>query len=403
MSVAQGINKTLRVKKQVTLGTLPGATGAQLLRRRTATFQLTKATYENDEIASHQQSTGATHGVRQTAGRLAGLISAGTYSMFWATALRKDFVAGVNSTALTNVTAQATDPQFTRAAGSFLTDGFKVGDVIRWAGWTTTGAVNNARNFFITALAATTITGIFLDATTAGAKAAGDSVTATVQGKKTMAPLTGHTDDIFTFEEYFSDIVRSELFPDCKLQNTTVTIPPTGNVTVDFDFMGRQMTPAGAAYFTTPTAETTTAVMASITGVVLVDGVVRATITGAKFTIAEGVNADPVVGSNILPDLFRGRIRVTGDFSSYYENGGLTDSFNAATPLNLILVVAEDSSPTANCVVFNMGRIKLGSADKDDGEKGIIKNHTFVAELNSAGGAALANDQTIMSIQDTGA
>jgi hypothetical protein len=44
----------------------------------------------------------------------------------------------------------------------------------------------------------------------------GDTVTGTVVGKKTLAPMTGHTNDYFTFEEWYPDISQSEQFVDCK-------------------------------------------------------------------------------------------------------------------------------------------------------------------------------------------
>jgi hypothetical protein len=37
----------------------------------------------------------------------------------------------------------------------------------------------------------------------------------------------------------------------------------------------------------------------------------------------------------------------------------------------------------------------------DDGEKTIVRSYAFTAEYNGSGGAALALDQTILSIQDT--
>ena len=66
MSIAQGINKKLTIRKQTGLGVV-GAATAQVLRRETATFNLSKSTFENNEIAAHQQSTGITHGLRSVA------------------------------------------------------------------------------------------------------------------------------------------------------------------------------------------------------------------------------------------------------------------------------------------------------------------------------------------------
>lgn len=408
MANAEGIRKQTTIGKQVALGTPLVGAGGQILRRETSVFALTKETYESTEIVTHQQSTGSRHGVQATNGVLTTLMSAGTYKLLWAAALRKDFVIGVNSTALINVTAATTGGAtgtYTRAAGSWLTDGFKIGDVIRWTGWTTTGVSNNSRNFMITALTATVMTGRHIDgppATAVGAKAAGDSVTATVVGKKTLAPLTAHTDDFFTVEEWYPDIVQSELFTDMKLSSVAVDVPGSGNSKAVFNFIGLGRTDAGAQSFTTPAAETVTGIKASVNGVLMVNGTVMATVTGAKFTIEEGLTPDgPVVGSNFSPDISKGRIRVTGEFTAFFSDGVLPGLFAQETVTSLILVLSADSTATSDILGYTMGRIKLGSDTPDDGEKAIIRTYSFVAELNSAGGAALAADQTIMSIQDT--
>jgi hypothetical protein len=50
-----------------------------------------------------------------------------------------------------------------------------------------------------------------------------------------------------------------------------------------------------------------------------------------------------------------------------------------------------------------MSRVKIFGDDADDGKKQIVRSYPFTAEINGAGGAALANDQTICSIQDSAA
>jgi hypothetical protein len=405
MGNAEGIRKQTTIGKQVALGTPLVGAGGQILRRETSIFSLTKAIYESAEIVSHQQSTGGRHGVQAPNGKLTGLLSAGTYKLLWAASQRKDFVAGVNSTALVNVTAASTggaNGTYTRAAGSYLTDGFKTFDVIRWAGWTTTGAPNNARNFLITALTATVMTGFHLDGTAVGAKAAGDSVTATVVGKKSIVPITGHTDDFFTVEEWYPDIVQSELFTDCKVNQFAIDVPGSGNAKVTFDFIALKRALAGAQSFTSPAIETTTGIMASVTGALMLNGLIVANVTGLKFQAMQGLTPDgPVVGSNYSPDISRGRIRVTGDFTAYYPDGVTPALFQNETVTSLAVILAADGTATSDILGFSMGRIKLTGDTPDDGEKGIVRTYPFIAEINTAGGAALAGDQTILSIQDS--
>jgi hypothetical protein len=403
--IAQGLRKQTIVKKQSGLGVPAIGAGGQVLRRETSNFTKTKATYESEEIATHQQSTGARHGLQATTGKVNGLLSPATYQLFMASALRKDFAAGASTGALTNVTAAVVtgaSGTFTRAAGSFLTDGFKVGDVVRWSGWTTTGVPNNAHNFLITILTATVMTGVMIDGVAVGAKASGDSVTGAVVGKKTLAPLTGHTNDYFTFEEWYADVEESELYPDMKLNQVSLDLPASGNCKVSFDFIGLRRTLDSAQQLTTPASETLTDVLAAVSGEVIVDGIPLGTLTGLQLTVAEGVTASgPVIGSDFSPDLSAGRIKVSGSFSAYFEDRVLMDIFDDETAIAILIVVAASNDPAADFIAFTLGRVKLSGDAPDDGEKGIVRAYPFTAEINRNGGAALAYDQTIMSIQDS--
>lgn len=188
---AQGIAKTLAYKKQTGLGSPATGAGGQLLRRRTANFNLTRETYENDEIVSHQQSTGATAGMKRVAGNLDGLLSPKTYSDFFAAALRKVFVAGVSATAMSvTIAAVSTNFTVTRAAGSWLADGFKVGDVVRLSAGAL-NAANIAKNLVIIGLTLTVMTVRPVNGVALVPEGPITGTTATVIGKKTQLTING--------------------------------------------------------------------------------------------------------------------------------------------------------------------------------------------------------------------
>lgn len=407
MTIAHGIRKTTSIKKQVGVGTPATGAGGQILRRQSAVFTFNASTFESDEIVSHQQSTGVDIGMLITGGKVDGLLSPSTYKLYMASAMRKDFVAGATTGAQVNITSAVTSGAqgtFTRAAGSFLTDGFKIGDVVRWTGWATTGVPNNAHNFFILGLTATVMTVLAIDLVPVGAKAAGDSVTCTVQGKKTLVPLTGHTDDVFTIEDWYPDVVQSEMFTDVRLNQMSVDMPASGNVKVSFDLPGLKRTKGAVQQLTAPTAETGTGILTAVTGVLVAGGVVQAAVTGMKFQVDEGVAPDgPVVGSRYAPDASRGRVRVSGSFTGFFQDGVLSALFEAETVTGLAAVAAVDNSPAADFCGFSFSRVKLTGDAPDDGEKAVLRTYPFTAEINVLGGAALANDQTIMSIQDSAA
>ena len=55
MPTATGIAKQVFFKKETTFGTLPTASGATTVRRTSADFNLTKDTYQSDEIRTDFQ------------------------------------------------------------------------------------------------------------------------------------------------------------------------------------------------------------------------------------------------------------------------------------------------------------------------------------------------------------
>lgn len=404
MPIAQGINKTIAYKKQTALGTTATGSGGQLIRRETATFNQTKDTYENNEIVSHQQSTGATHGIARSAGTINGLLSGSSYSALMGSLLRKDFVATSALTGLSlTIAASGSNYTITRATGDFLTGGIKIGDVIQ----ITAGSVNANnlnKNLVVVGVTATVLTvNVLNSGATMTAEGPIASCTITVPGKKAWVPTTGHTNDYYTFEEWYSDAVRSHVYPDLQIGMLDVAVPATGNVTAAFGLVGLGgKTESGTQSLTSPTAATTTSVMSSVAGAVYVGGVRYTNITSFSLKIDGQVNpGEAVVGSNTVGDVYRGRIKVSGSFSFVYDADTLGANFLDETATSLIAVLADARTAAANTVAFVLPRVKFFSNDADDGEKQIVRTINFTAEINGSGGASLASHQTIVSIQDS--
>ncbi len=398
---AQGIAKRLAYKKQTALGAHASGNGGQLLRRRTGTFNLTRETYENDEIVSHQQSTGATAGMKRVAGTLDGLLSPKTYADFFAAALRKAFAATSPATGL-SVTIAAVGQNFTvtRAAGSWLADGFKIGDVMRLSAGAL-NAANIAKNLMIINLTATVATVRPVNGVALVPEGPVTGTTATVVGKKTFAPTTGHTDDFFTFEEFYSDLGKSQLALDVKTGSINIGLPATGNSTLGIEFVALDRKRGNEQVLTDPAAETTTGVVGMVNGIVMV-GTTPYVITGANLTINGGINqGEAEAGSNVGTDVQRGRISVTGQFTAKFRSDDLQQVYDDQTTISLIIVLPVDASPNSPFITFVLPKVKLFGDNADDGEKEIIRTYPFTAEINGAGGPLLASDQTILSHQDS--
>lgn len=410
MTIASGVQTVLGIKKETTAGTIAGATGAQLLRRTTATLELTKDTYESQEKVSHFQVTDFRHGVRRVSGTIDGELSPATYALFMAAALRKDFASGSTTGAITTVAAAAGPPgTFTRSSGSFLTDGFKVGDIVRWTGWATTGADNNSRNYRITALTATVMTvgtattGASGGAEEVDAKSSGDSVTCTVVGKKSWIPISGHTSDSFTIEKWYPDVTESERFVGCRVASMRLSLPATGLATVSFGIVGVSLQTGTAAYFTSPTAATSTGLTAAVNGRIRAGGADVGVITGAEIGVDLGIGGDPVVGSNTVPGLFYGRSRVSGQLTAFFEDATLRDLFINETEAAIQVQLTTSESIVADFLAIAANRVKFGGASKSDPDNAIVQTLPFTSLIDTAGGAAAATDESSLIIQDSAA
>jgi hypothetical protein len=403
MPSGQSINKTTSIIKQSALGTPGAGAGATVLTRSSAVFSAPSDTFESNVITGHQQSTGIGYGMKKPSGKVESLLSTETWKLLFAGLLRRDFAAGGTTGALTNVTAAVTagaSGTFTRAAGSFLTDGFKIGDVIRWSGWTTGGVANNAHNFIITALTALVMTGTMLDGVAVGAKAAGDSVTGVVQGKKTFAPISAQTNDYFTVEEWHSGLVRSELFTDAKVGSIALGLPATGNSTFGADILALARSRGNTRILTTPT-ETTFREMVAVNGKLYLAATGITNCTGVQFTLSDSAaHGAPVVGANSAADVVRSTIKLSGQFTAKFDGITIQDIYEAQSAVSLFGVITEDNTPTSAFFAFSMGKIKLTNDAPDDGME-IIRTYPFVSEWNDAGGVALSFDQTIFTCQDS--
>lgn len=399
MAVAQGISKQIKMVKQSVLGT-PVTAGSQKIRRVTAQFNLDRDTYSSSEIVSHQQSTGASVGVSKTSGKLNCEMSAGTYDDMWASLCRKPFAAttAITAVGLTVGAVSAGVYPLTRSAGSWYSDGLKVGDVIR----ITVGGMNAAnlnKNLLVTAVTSATACSVTpLNGVALVPEGPITGNTVTVAGKKTYVPLTGHTNEYFTVEQWFADLSKSEMFVDVKVASADITLPATGIATVNFDMPGLSRVTASAESLTSPAAESATSVLTAVAGKVIVNGAVTS-ITGATLKIDGNIQAgEAEVGASSVSDLIRGRVSVSGSFTAKFSDTTLQALFNSQATVALHLVAAADLTGTSDFVAFTMTGVKIFSDTADDGEKEIIRTYNFTAQYNAA---TPATDGSVIVIQDS--
>lgn len=400
MPIAKGVNKKVAYKKETTWGVLAGAASAQYLRRVTAEFNLEKQTYESNEIRTDYQVADFRHGIRSAKGTVNGELSPTSYGDFISSLLAKAWTAGATAASLTlTIAASSSLYTVTRSAGSWLSDGFEVGNIINLAG-ASLDANTVSNNLLIVGLTATVATVKVLNGSALVPQSAIASCTATQVGKETYVPQTGHTDESYTIEEWYSDITQSETYTGMKVVSAQISLPSTGLATINFSFQGKDLAQTQTTqYFTSPTAAASTGVFAAVQGAVVVNGAPIALITSADVTIERAAENAVVVGSNSIADMFNGRIRANGNISVYYLDGTFRDYFANETTVSVVFALTTTSAKNSPALSIVLPKVKLGTHTKGDTETGIVAQHSFQALMNTDTSTGLL--ATTIAIQDT--
>ena len=399
---AKGVSKQVAIKKETTFGVLAGDTGGKLLRRTSADFTSTRESYQSSEIRTDQQVADFRLGVKSTDGSLSGELSPGAYTELIQAVLAKDFAAG-GTTASASITIAGPSAGLytvTRATGSFISDSFKVGEVVRLTGAGLSPA-NVGNNLLVVNVAALVLTVRLLSGTALVAEGPIATVAVASVGKETIIPLTAHTDQSFTVEEFYADIAQSEVHTGVKVGTWNVSVPATGLVTTDFTLMGKGLAQTGTSqYFTSPTALSTTGIVAAVNGAVIINGsTTTACVTAFDFSTDRAMEPSQCIGSESAEAIFTGTITVTGNLSMYFEDAVVRDLFENETITTLVLALATGEEKTAGVMTFVMPKAKLSSFSKADTDLGIVATAAFTAVLNDVTSAGLP--ATTIQVVDT--
>lgn len=388
MAIQSAVRTRLLYKAESLLGQLPGATGAQALRRVTTSLNLNKDAFTSNEVRSDMQIADVRHGSRSVRGNIEGELSLQTFDDWLAAMMRNTWTSGVSASPTdfaTGITASNSGTFTFAGSGSLITKGFKIGDVVRVTG--VTGNTNT--NFRITALTATVMT-VTPKPTTQAQVASGWTVA--VVGSKLLPGLLTPS---FTIEQSHLDIGISERFVGCRIGGAAINLPPNGVGTVQWDILGIDgsvLTAGNAPYFTSPTAETSTGVLTGVEGGIRLNGVEQAIITGTQLNITTNLSVQPVVGAVISPDIFYGRTVITGQVSAFLADEALINVFVNESKVDMVVQANASGSAPQDFLCFNMQGVKFTGYSKTIGvEGGIIVQFPFQAILASASNADVAS------------
>ena len=396
MAFATGVAKRVAIVEEVTFGTSP-VTGSTYLRRVSSDLTLNKESYESQEILVSQQIRDARHGVRRPQGTFAGQLSPGSFNDFWQGLLRNDWAAGATMAGVSLTLAHVAG---TLTGIGFNAAGLKRGDVIRLSGITTANTQLNNANLRITSLSDTVITspdipalgGSFTDGSLSG------TVNLEVVGSKVLIPATGQIYKSYSMEHFFSDINVSELFVGCRFGNTSIAMPATGLVTFNSQVMGQNMIQNSSQQLTSPADPGSSSALAAVNGSLRYNGTDLAIITGLNLQIAPSLEAPAVVGSNFVPWIFTGRLRVTGSFTALFTDETIANTFINENEVELLVMLTTGTAVNADFMCFHLPRVKAMSSQKSDGDMSLIQSFTFSALENVTD---TETDKSTIIVQDS--
>jgi hypothetical protein len=262
---------------------------------------------------------------------------------------------------LTSITTTANT--IVASAGSFITAGLRVGDVITLAG--VSDAANTGKLLRIVALTATVIT----VAETLVVNATPDTSFSIVRSKKL---LQGLTPKAFVFEENEADIDVSNLFTWCRVGSFEIRMEPNGEIIFTFNFTGRDMEiidGAEAPYFTAPT-ETVSIAMTAVESVIRFGDEDVFDFTAATLGVNLNAAGTEVVGANKTPDVFTNLAQVTGSVTALRQDAVRQRKFWNEEQLSLHILAVDSENPLDFCSLVLTNLTLGGGAPSDIGADG---------------------------------
>ena len=353
------------IKAQSALGTQATGAGGTVVRLTGGSgIQFGKNPVESQEVRRDAQSTRGRHGMQSltaaydtelSLGGAHDLIIPALFRSTWGTAN-----LAVTETEMTSITTTANT--IVAAGGSWITEGFRVFDVVRLTGHAT--AANNDRNLRITGLTATTMTvaeTLTLDAS------ADTAFTLTRPGRVCINPAAGNlSHTYFTIDEHEYTVDGSRVATDFMWGAATYSMTPNGLIMFNPSGVGtgqfEPLTGASAPLLTSPAA-TTGSPMACVDATLRLGSTDEVAITSFDLGIDITPVAPEVVAASTSPDLFPGTFQVNLNITMLRENMDEITSYVDETPLSFHALMIENETAPEDFVSISVPNFTLGSVD----------------------------------------
>lgn len=356
-------NGYVALKAQAGLGSQASGSGARILRTAGgAQGKMSKTAIESNEVRRDGMRARGRHGSQQASGAYDTELSLGSLDDIIAAVMRGSWGSAdlaITQVAMTSVTT--TTSTIVAAGGSWITQGLRVGDIIRATGLP--DAANNSKNLRITGLTASTITVAEALVANAGADT---SFSITRPGRTIINPAT-LSKSYFTIEEHELDIDGSEIFTDCVWGSIKFSMQPNGLVMASPNWVGtgqfETKTGVSAPHFTSPT-ETTADPMSALDATLRFGTGDVVDLQAFDLTIDIGPTAPAVAASRYSPEVFTGQMAVSLNLTLLRQDLLRVGDYLAETQCSLHLMAPENESAPQDFFSIFVPNFTLGTVDK---------------------------------------
>lgn len=371
--IQSAVGTSLRYILETVYGVTPAAPASvQEWERSGGSLSLQKETYTTSNIRADRQTAYMRHGQRSAGGQLAADLAIGAHTDFLKLTLANDWAAGATASGSFIVV----DGEVTSATASFV--GFDVGDVVEYtAGAETVRArisnkgLDNKSVLLIPLSDTDTITDV--SSGTVSVEVLGDTI------------KNGKIQKSATFETAYPELESGNKYKratGCMVGSAEIALPPTGLATISYTIDGKDSKPFADPIAATVTPPVLGSLLASVNGGALVNGLPMALITDFSISIDNALSGRPVVGSNFRPQIFMGKLGITGNATVYLEDLAFEGYFDEEEEISIISYM---DGGDGSFLQITLPRVKLSSSEVTaDGEDGATIQCAYTALLDAA-------------------
>lgn len=406
---AKGIMKHVCFKKEQEWGIAPLASDikATNVRRVSSEFNTEVQVFESQEIRTSQQILDLKLGVSQIGAALVtDLHTSGNYE-WTASLLGKDFSASTPAELRTISLASTTNDLYNITCSEVF---FKTGDIIDLVDTKVTKTLNPDNEYNRLVVISNTVS---LDISTLKVKSIGSTVLTNQSnitsvllrglGVKSFVPLTNHTDDSYTFEEWYSDAEISTVYSGMKFTEMQISAQPNSFCQVSYSLIGRENHnfDENLQLYQNPELKNLPALVAgNDVKLYINDNTHALCISDLQIVISRNAQAFECIGSSQISGVNVGGIHVRGTMQFFFEDSLLFDLQEQEQQTSLLFTLAEGQHKEAKAISIYLPAVRFFNFSKSDNETSILATCEFVALIPKE--QQQNKEQTTIQIVDSG-